>query len=328
MYLSVRKNSGTVKRGVGIVIVVITLLTVVSCSAPEGDELEDAGPLMSFWVELVISDPIIATEYKPTRVLAWDEKNKRQIGQTSAYEQNRYKITLPVSYSLNNVAYITEFFRTESKFDGNHYTFSDEAVKPLVVGLLKSRYYEIAGSIPNSNQAEVPTVKLCIYDVEKLNLGFGPGSSSLEDIPKAPHVYLINLDTDINADEDYGLTVMHGIAMAEGSSPTATEDPTGLGFGFASVETDWILLLAPQYDPGSPLTFCFTIRRDPNAALCPCAASCDCGCPDETCPYITDASPLLIPVIKSVSGSEVSGGTGSSITIELRREDIPCPQIP
>ena len=253
--------AGTIRSGLAVITVIIVLLTAAGCSElvtepkKEGVEFEGADTDMSFLAAFNISKNI-AAEYKLVRVLVCDEAGKIQIGSGSSNGPDKYRITLPASYSGKSVTYVAEFTKKESNFDGGEYKFyKTDYIKPLIVSLLKSRYYGISGEIPK--QGNTDTKQLEIDYVSEFKLGWGPGSPKLADFPDAPHVYLINLDT---SEIDYpGFTVTQGIAMAGGSTYNdfKLDEWLDSGLGVASQETDWILLLAPAYAPGDPLTFLF-----------------------------------------------------------------------
>jgi hypothetical protein len=317
--------AGTVRTGLVVITVLIVLVTTAGCSemalAPGEEELEDTGPDMSFWVELDILHDI-AANYETVRVLVWDES--KQVGRVSNSGANKYRITLPESYSEKSVTYVAEFTKKESNINVDHYEFSNESIKPLIIGLLRSRYSEFGGNIPDK---ETTVAKLFASPIEikiaNLILGFGPGSLKLDDIEGAPHIYLINLDTsDISGS---GLTVTLGIAMKEGVTPISGSDlDLDSALGIASPETDWILLLAPEYEPGTSLTFWFIMERAPNDAGCLCG-SFDDGCNCElSCLYkITNAPPLT--VTKTVG--DVRPETGSTIGIKFEVDDLSCSSL-
>jgi hypothetical protein len=349
MNMNIRKGCGiklaaAIRNWQAIVMAGMALLTAVSCrDQVVVSEFEvPAGADMWFWVELTGSGEISA-EYDLVRLLVVD--SSRQLGAVSAYGANstdgtytyRYKITLPESYRGKTVSYAAEFTKKESKFDGSSYAdFSNEIVKSLLVGFLKSRYYEFLNQddprqIPNQGE----TVQLKIGKTN-LKLGYGPNSLTLASID-APPIYVIHLDTsDI---EQYGLTATLGIAAEKGSIAITDRNA---GYGFAAPETDWILLLNPKkYTPGDPLTFWFTMERYPSDP-CPCGDSCTClVCPYDGVPLVVNpAVPepeevgpvkpeqkvmLMQPVRKDVNN--VPSETGSTIDIKFEVKDIECGSI-
>jgi hypothetical protein len=316
-----RKPSAAIGNWLTIVMVGMALLTAVSCQEDDQivvSELEAAGTVsMSFWVDTVISGTI-NKDYEPVRLLVADKD--KQIGEASDYGKNGYKITLPEKYSGKELYYIMEFQKTNSKFDGSNYDFPKDKdyIKNLVVGLLKSRYYDIKRKIPAKD--DTTRVSLDINDIGNLKLGYGPNSLALTSVQDVPFVYLINLDT--SELEQYGLTVTLGIAVEESTDLTLDllENPN-LGLGFASPETDWILLLDPMkyIIPGEPLTFWFIMERDttypyPCEEQCACDSICTCG--------------LLNTVLVNIYVSNVPSETGSTISIPFNVSDRQCVQIP
>lgn len=325
---SIRKRpgktpAGIIRGGLALIAAVTVLLITMRCSgqATEEDELEDVGPDMSFFVTLSISTEI-AVEYELTRLLVYDSEKKRKIGSTALTGQNtnRYRVTLPASYIGKDVTYyVVEFVKKESSFDGGQYNeYTNVSITTQMIGLLKSRYYEIFDKIPTNDG---DTISLTINNVENLKIGFGPGGLELGDIRDMPHVYLINLSTsNIN---DYGLTVKLGIAADSASSSLITDIDGGLGV--AAPETDWIILLeADVYDPGDSLTFWFTLSRDQNvtATQCPCKDSGNCSCSsilDLLCSYN-----LKGPMYAKKVVSSPPPDSGSTIQITLCKADLLC----
>jgi hypothetical protein len=341
------KLAAAIRNWQAIVMAGMALLTAVSCrDQAVASEFEvPAGDDMSFWVELTVSSEISA-EYDLVRLLVVD--SSRQLGTVSAYVTKspdgtytyRYKITLPESYRGRTVSYAAEFTKKESKFDGSSYKkFSDETVKSLLVGFLKSRYYEITGKkIPDQNNDKVELSIPKDNEETNLKLGYGPNGLTLASIG-APPIYVIHLDTsDIDL---FGLSATLGIAVAKGSDSDAITDRNA-GLGFAAPETDWILLLDPEkYIPGD-LTFWFTMERNPSYP-CPCGDSCTClGCPyDGIPPIVNPAVPgpeevgpikpeqnvMLMQPVKIDVTDDVPREIGSTIDIKFEVKDIQCGSI-
>ncbi|MDR2343797.1 MAG: hypothetical protein LBD86_04615 [Spirochaetaceae bacterium] len=301
-------------KGLAIITAGLVFLTSAGCSELASESMpHDAGPLGSFWVELNILDQQITENYKPVRVMAMmdvEDEGLFQIGVAAVYPTGKYKITLPKLYEdRTDFMCVVEFTKKNSAFDDEKY----KNLGNLIISFLKSRYYEGDFTIPQLSAAPTKTIK--IKDISDLGFGYGPGGLTLENIPGTPFLYFLNIDE--SEIEESGFTATYAIATDDDSPPTLENISNILNseYGFASTETDWIMLFAPEYEPGGTLYLWVKVERATGSACCPCGASCD-SCAGCSC----SSQYTLFGELWSLTGMSVNTSglpTGSSITIPL-----------
>jgi hypothetical protein len=302
------------------------ILLFSGCEAEDTKlEGEDPGPNTSFLIKVSV-DADIAKNFTHRRVTV-QIPDGSEIGNTARINTSagvRYRLTLPSSYMGQDAKYIVEFRRENSGLD------KAAAIKkfPMILELLKSRYYVIDGKTPESSGEEVTLG--AIY-AGSLGSGYGPGGLSLTDIPQSPIVYFLQPDTSgISAISSYQLEIIGGAATAPDNAPITPADSTddlidsdGV-VGVTSKDFDWAMIMTPgKYDElGEPFTVWFFMKQ-PNSqaasAYCPCT---DCDC-DPVCPYkimTANGKPVTFARINIAPPYNIENG--DTIVVDMTDMDI------
>jgi hypothetical protein len=303
------------------------------CEAEDtGLEGEDPGPNTSFLIKVSV-DADIAKNFTHRRVTI-QEQDGGEIGNTARISTSAgvsYRLTLPSSYLGQDARYIVEFRRDNSGLD------KVAAIKkfPMILELLKSRYYVINGKTPESSGEEV-TLE-AVY-AGSLGSGYGPEGLSLVDIPQAPIVYFLQPDTDgISAISSSQLEIIGGAATATGSALITPMDSTddlidsdGV-VGVTSKDFDWAMIMTPgKYDEfGAPFTVWFFMKQPNSQAASPYCPCNDCDC-DPVCPYkIMTANGKPVTFAKIDIEPPYNIENGDTIVVDLEDTDIiGCADMP
>jgi hypothetical protein len=322
---------------------VLLLMLFGGCEDPK--ELIDPGPSESFWISLTV-DSSVASEYIPMRVIIQtneeDDEKTAQLGQIAVSPiavTQRYKITLPESYSDQSLRFIVELQKIKSAFD----EVAEVKNSAMALNLLKSRYCVIEGIVP---KRAIKDLDLKVDAKAELKLGFGPNGMKLDDIPNAPLIYIMNILPAEDIVKTYEFEFIGVMAVPVGSpAPDFTEIMDDLNggmdgsiYGFSLPGMDWGLVMLPSYE-GGPFDILLFARQAKDTKVCPCG---NCGKPCghpitlygfPVCPYEAAASLGYYHTIKKEivnqayidefgEEGENKLETGSNIQIQIYEADF------
>jgi hypothetical protein len=290
-----------------LLVLAIQFLCITTCDSDQPD-LEDPGQMMSFWLN-VRMDNDAASMYRPVRMFIMDDGTPatEKIGQCSgpvgSGVDNKFKITLPQTYKGNELKFSIELEVKDSGFD-NIPAFTDKINRlrsysgdtltlppnifdflndyPIVLGLLKSRYYSGTITIPTVPGNEIEKN----VQGESVIIGYSPGSIQLDDLKtQIPPLYLLKVDMDPSV-------INYGFIL---SAVIATNAVPGAKFtdvvGISAPELDWALIILPgTLSPGDNVKLWYLFTAPEGGHACPCGTGCDI----ETCVQI-DTGFTIIP---------------------------------
>ncbi|MDR2490424.1 MAG: hypothetical protein LBD20_03370, partial [Spirochaetaceae bacterium] len=243
-----------------------------ACNYVEPPPSEGSSDIVFF---VIINEAATSPTYQIVRLTLIDVDGT-QLALSSGPAEGKYTIKLPQSAinETNTINFLVEL-KTEELLSDKIHTLAPNA---LARGYLRSRYLRMPH---NAIPANGETVSL-ILDKTKLQVGYGPGSLEVSDIPYMPDFFKIDLKLSHNGIQpllNKGYTPALAVAIGTPTPPGSSmpNDP-GLRLnlahippinesdilGIASPDTGWFMIMENEIVPNSACRFWVFFTKDNN----------------------------------------------------------------